>query len=72
MDLIFLSAQVGFFGYIAYSHTGIKGDILLNFVPGLISELLRLGFTLSVALSFPLVIFPCRLSIYTLIFSQVS
>ncbi|XP_072026513.1 uncharacterized protein [Amphiura filiformis] len=61
---------VGFFGYVTFKKSGIKGDILLNFAPGIVSEVLRLGFTLSVALSFPLVIFPCRASIYTLFFSH--
>ena len=35
-------------------------------------ELVKFGFVLSVAVSFPLVIFPCRTSIHSLIFRKVE
>lgn len=35
-------------------------------------ETIKLGFVLSVAVSFPLVIFPCRTAIHSLVFRKVS
>ncbi|XP_033108026.1 putative sodium-coupled neutral amino acid transporter 10 [Anneissia japonica] len=61
---------VGLCGYVTYYKQGIKGDILLNFKPSLTSDIFQLCFTLSVALSFPLVIFPCRTSLYSMFCSQ--
>ncbi|XP_074647829.1 putative sodium-coupled neutral amino acid transporter 10 [Tubulanus polymorphus] len=62
---------VGFFGYIAYCDAQvILGDILMHFKPTIISEAIKFGFVLSVAVSFPLCIFPCRASIYTLLFAE--
>ncbi|XP_030840102.1 putative sodium-coupled neutral amino acid transporter 10 isoform X2 [Strongylocentrotus purpuratus] len=63
----FVYMAIGFFGYITYYTDGIKGDILLNQPPSLISDGLKLGFALSVALSFPLCVFPCRASIFSLL-----
>lgn len=63
---------VGLFGYLAYSGQQFSGNILLNFSSSLVSEIIKLGFVLSVAFSFPLVIFPCRASLYSLIYHRVS
>lgn len=63
---IYLS--VGFFGVIAFYDRDVVGDILLSFRPSIVGEAIKLGFVLSVAVSFPLVIFPCRLSINSLLF----
>ena len=62
---IYLS--VGFFGIIAFHDRDVVGDILLSFRPSIVGEAIKLGFVLSVAVSFPLVIFPCRLSINRLV-----
>ncbi|CAD5114257.1 DgyrCDS3398 [Dimorphilus gyrociliatus] len=62
--------MVGYFGYVAFCSDEISGDVLVNFTPTIFSGALKLGFVLSVALSFPLVIFPCRASIYSLLFSK--
>ena len=62
---IYLS--VGFFGVIAFHDREVVGDILLSFRPSILGEAIKLGFVLSVAVSFPLVIFPCRLSINRLV-----
>jgi len=43
----------------------------LSFEPSVISELIKLGFVFSVAFSFPLVIFPCRASLNSLLFRRV-
>nr|XP_054763010.1 putative sodium-coupled neutral amino acid transporter 10 isoform X2 [Lytechinus pictus] len=63
----FVYMVIGFFGYITYYTEGIKGDILLNQPPSLVSDGLKLCFALSVALSFPLCVFPCRASLFSLI-----
>ncbi|KAL1128842.1 hypothetical protein AAG570_013376 [Ranatra chinensis] len=42
----------------------------MNFSPTLTSDVVKIGFVLSVAVSFPLVIFPCRASLYSLLFSK--
>lgn len=65
-------ACVGFLGYIAYCKGTFTGNILLSFTPSLSSEMFKLGFVMSIAVSFPLVIFPCRASLYSLIFRRVS
>ena len=64
--------QVGFFGYVAFYDHEIVGDVLMNFRPTLFSEIMKLGFVVSTVISFPLVIFPCRASIYTLLCTQVN
>nr|CAD7569885.1 unnamed protein product [Timema californicum] len=63
---------VGFFGYIAFCTDTFTGNILMNFSPSLMSDVIKLGFVLSVAVSFPLVIFPCRASLYSLLFRRVQ
>ena len=63
---------MGYFGYVAFCDEEVMGDILMNFRPTIFSEAVKMGFVLSVAVSFPLVIFPCRASLYTLLFSKVS
>nr|CAD7426981.1 unnamed protein product [Timema monikensis] len=50
----------------------VKRNILMNFSPSLMSDVIKLGFVLSVAVSFPLVIFPCRASLYSLLFRRVQ
>lgn len=64
--------QVGYFGYVAFCDEEIAGDILMNFRPTIFSEAVKLGFVMSVAVSFPLVIFPCRTSIHSLLFAKVT
>ncbi|XP_067935576.1 putative sodium-coupled neutral amino acid transporter 10 isoform X2 [Watersipora subatra] len=59
----------GFFGYIAFYDKEIGGDILLSFPPSFGADLLKFGFVISVAFSFPLMVFPCRQSLNTLLFS---
>ncbi|XP_070580450.1 putative sodium-coupled neutral amino acid transporter 10 isoform X8 [Ptychodera flava] len=63
----FCYIMVGFFGYVAFCEQGIKGDVLMNFKTSFVNDLLKMGFVISVALSFPMMIFPCRASINTLI-----
>ena len=48
------------------------GNILTAFPSGFAIQIIKLGFVLSVAVSFPLVVFPCRTSIHSLIFRKVT
>nr|CAI5823165.1 unnamed protein product [Callosobruchus analis] len=61
---------VGMFGYIAFVDKNITGNILLSFSPSFITNLIKLGFLLSIAFSFPLIIFPCRASLYSLLYKE--
>ncbi|XP_069124766.1 putative sodium-coupled neutral amino acid transporter 10 isoform X2 [Argopecten irradians] len=60
----------GFFGYIAFHNKDIGGDIVTDFEVSVASDILKLGFVISIAVTFPLIIFPCRGSLYTLLFPQ--
>ncbi|XP_021342915.1 putative sodium-coupled neutral amino acid transporter 10 isoform X2 [Mizuhopecten yessoensis] len=60
----------GFFGYIAFHNKDIGGDIVKDFEVSLASDVLKLGFVISIAVTFPLIIYPCRGSLYTLLFPQ--
>lgn len=63
---------VGFFGYVAFYDQPFSGNVLLSLTPSLGSDIIQMGFVLSVAVSFPLVIFPCRASLYSLLYHRVS
>lgn len=65
-----LYLTVGVFGYIANANKDFTGNILLSFSPGMSTDVIKLCFVLSVAMSFPLVIFPCRTSIHSLLFRR--
>ena len=43
----------------------------MSFEPSLTSDVIKMGFVFSVAFSFPLVIFPCRASLDSLLFRRV-
>lgn len=64
--------MVGAFGYVAFCRREFSGNILLNLEPSMTSDVIMIGFVLSVAFSFPLVIFPCRASLYSLLYRRVS
>lgn len=68
----FVYILVGMFGYIAFYQTPFTGNILLSFRPSIMTDAMKLGFVLSLAFSFPLVIFPCRASLYSLIYKRVK
>ncbi|XP_037816815.1 LOW QUALITY PROTEIN: putative sodium-coupled neutral amino acid transporter 10 [Lucilia sericata] len=61
---------VGFFGYVAFCTQTFSGNILMNLSPSFSSDVIKIGFVLSVAFSFPLVIFPCRASLYSLLYRK--
>ena len=50
----------------------ITGNVLMSFTPTLMSDVIKMGFVLAVAVSFPLVIFPCRASLFSLLFKRVN
>ena len=60
---------IGFFGYVAFCYTDFAGDILTAFPHTTSLDLIKFGFCMSVAISFPLVLFPCR---YIHLFSKYS
>jgi sodium-coupled neutral amino acid transporter 10 len=62
---------IGFFGYAAFYNQTLSGNILVNFSPSIANDVITLGFILSIACSFPLVIFPCRTSLSSLIYRKV-
>lgn len=61
---------MGVFGYIAFCTQQFSGNVMLSFSPTMASEVMKLGFVLSVAVSFPLIIFPCRASLHSLLFRR--
>ncbi|KAJ8318147.1 hypothetical protein KUTeg_003238 [Tegillarca granosa] len=61
---------VGFFGYVAFCDIDVSGDIITHFDANVVTDVLKLGFVISIAISFPLIIYPCRNSLYTLLFPQ--
>ena len=61
---------VGCFGYVALSGHDLGGNILTAYEPSSFIKLIKIGFGVSVALSFPLVIFPCRTAIHSLLFPK--
>ncbi|XP_068618166.1 putative sodium-coupled neutral amino acid transporter 10 [Battus philenor] len=62
---------LGFFGYVAFSSHNISGNILMSLSPTFASDVIKLGFVMSLAFSFPLIIFPCRASLYSFLYKKV-
>ncbi|XP_045211537.2 putative sodium-coupled neutral amino acid transporter 10 [Mercenaria mercenaria] len=63
---------VGFFGYIAFCNAGdLSGDIINHFRQNTVCDAIKLLFVFSISVTIPLIVFPCRASLYTLCFPHV-
>lgn len=71
MTLVFIIYFLtGLFGYIAFCTSPIHGNIIINIPTTSASELVLFGFVICVLFGFPFMVFPCRASLNTLLFSE--
>lgn len=59
---------VGFLGYLQYGSES-EGNIMANFPPGVWSDILWVSMSLSILFSYPVVVYPARISVDRLLFS---
>ncbi|XP_046643516.1 putative sodium-coupled neutral amino acid transporter 10 isoform X1 [Daphnia pulicaria] len=68
----FIYMGVGIAGYLAFADTHFTGNILISFQPSFVTDLMKAGFLLSIILSFPLCVLPCRTSFHSLVYGRES
>lgn len=66
----FIYMGVGIAGYLAFANTHFTGNILISFEPSFVTDLMKAGFLLSIILSFPLCVLPCRTSFHSLVYGR--
>ncbi|ETN86213.1 transmembrane amino acid transporter protein [Necator americanus] len=60
-------AGVGLFGYVAFFMRDLHGDVLVELESSFFTQLLKLAFLLSIAISIPLMLFPARIALFNLV-----
>uniref|UniRef100_A0A1I7WYK0 Aa_trans domain-containing protein n=1 Tax=Heterorhabditis bacteriophora TaxID=37862 RepID=A0A1I7WYK0_HETBA len=64
-------AAVGLFGYVAFYSKTLHGDVLVELESSLLTQMLKLAFMLSIAVSIPLMLFPARIALFNLVLRPV-
>ncbi|BFZ02831.1 hypothetical protein BsWGS_05870 [Bradybaena similaris] len=64
--------MVGFCGYISFYTHDIPGDVIGVFPNVFFTDVMKICFVFSIVITFPVMVFPCRASIYTLLFAKKS
>lgn len=62
----FVYITVGLLGYMAFHEQRLYGNLLLAFPPSITTTLTKIGFMITLLMSFPLCLFPCRTSVHSL------
>lgn len=68
----FVYITVGLLGYTAFHDQTLYGNILLAFPASTSTTLTKIGFIITLLMSFPLCLFPCRTSVYSLTFGKIK
>lgn len=68
----FVYLTVGLLGYMAFHEQTLYGNLLLAFQPSLTTTLTKIGFIITLLMSFPLCVFPCRTSVYSLTIGKLK